>query len=55
MVTLPFSHKLANINEINSLLNKIKELRKEEQNLIERTQPWNDEALQLSQVIDEKI
>lgn len=53
--TLPISHKLAKINEGNALQKKIKELKKEEQTLIERTQPWQDEALQFSQLVDEKL
>lgn len=55
MRTLSISQKLAKINEGNVLHKKIEELRKEEQVLIERTQPWQDEALQLCQVVDEKL
>ena len=45
--TLLISQNLAKINEGKALQNKIEELKKEEQFLIERTQPWKDEAIKL--------
>lgn len=53
--TLPISQKLRKINESKALQKQIEELKKEELILTEGTQPWYGEALQLSQVIDEKI
>eukprot|EP00253_Pinus_taeda_P006663 PITA_06663 len=53
--TLPISQKIASINEGNSLQKKIEELRKKDNILTERSQPWQDEALQLSQAVDENL
>ena len=40
MRTLPISQKLTKVNEGYDLEKKIEELKKEEQNLIERNKPW---------------
>lgn len=55
MKTLPISQMLTKINELKEIQNKIEDLKKEEQSLIERNQPWQDEALQLSQAVDDKL
>jgi len=52
---LPVSPKLAKISETKALQKQIEEIRREEQILIEITQPWRDEALQLLQEVDGKL
>lgn len=53
--TLGISQNLAKFNEGNALQKRIEELRKEEQVLKKRNQPWQDEALQLYHVVNEKL
>lgn len=55
MNTLPISEKLTKINEAKVFQKRIKELKREEKMLIEITQPWQDKALQLSQIVDDTI
>ena len=43
------------INVSKSLQKNIKELNKEEDILIDRNQPWQDEDLLLSQEVDERL
>lgn len=50
--TFPISQKFTKINEAKVPQKRIKELKKEEQELIDRTQPQQDNTLQISQRVD---
>lgn len=53
--TFPIQQRIANINDSKEIQKKIEELKKEEESLIERTYPLQDDALQLLQEVDENL
>ena len=52
---LPVLQKLANITEGKNLEKQIDDLRMKEKILQARNQPWRDDALKISQEVDERI